>query len=94
MRDDLRPADADEIATLAFGRIAQDPERLGRFLALTGLDGGSIRAAAADPGFLPAVLEHVAGDEALLLAIADEIERSPEAIARTAAMLAPRYDDP
>ena len=93
MRRDLRRPEAEEIAGEAFGRIVADPERLSRFLALTGLDPGSIRAAAAEPGFLPSVLEHVAGDEDLLVAIAEEIDQAPETLARASALLSPRDDD-
>ena len=43
-------AEALAIAALTF--IAEEPERLGRFLALTGIGPESLRAAAREPGFL------------------------------------------
>jgi hypothetical protein len=37
-----------------------------RFLALSGLGLGNLRAAAEEPGFLAALLDHLASDEACL----------------------------
>ncbi|MEA2937806.1 MAG: hypothetical protein QOC56_1310, partial [Alphaproteobacteria bacterium] len=68
--------------------IAGEPERLGRFLALSGIGPESIRAAAREPGFLLGVLDHVAGDEALLLAFASQNEIDPETVARARSALA------
>jgi len=59
-----------EEAVQALTYLAADESRLTRFLALIGLDPGTIRASAGSPGFLAAVLDHVAGDEALLLGLA------------------------
>ena len=42
-------AEALAIAALTF--IAEEPERLGRFLALSGIGPESLRAAASEPGF-------------------------------------------
>jgi hypothetical protein len=69
-------ASALAIAALRF--IAEEPERLRVFLALTGIDPQAIRAAAQEPGFLLGVLDHLAGDESLLLAFARESEIDPE----------------
>ena len=52
--------DAEALAIAALSFIASEPERLGRFLALTGIGPESLRAAARDPGFLVGVLDHVA----------------------------------
>ena len=46
-----------EIAIAAFAHIAEDPERVERFAALSGLDPGGMREAARLPGFFPAVLD-------------------------------------
>jgi Protein of unknown function (DUF3572) len=69
---------ASELAIAALIFLAGDEERLGRFLALTGIAPASLRAAAREPGFLLGVLDHVAGDEALLLAFANESGIDPE----------------
>lgn len=72
-----RQAAAEELAIAALGFIAAEPERLGRFLAVTGIGPQSIREAAREPHFLAAVLDHVASDERLLLAFAAETEIDP-----------------
>ena len=61
---------AEVLAIQALGFVAQDEERLGRFLALTGLGPGEIRAAACERHFLVGVLDYVSGDEDLLVAFA------------------------
>lgn len=76
-----------DLAAEALGFLAADPERLRRFLALSGLDPSEVRAAAADPGFLPAVLDYVLADESLLLAFAAAQGIAPERVARTRAAL-------
>lgn len=67
-RDRRQQAESLAVAAVAF--LAADAGRLGRFLALTGLDPMRLRAAAEQPGFLAGVLEHLGCDEMLLLAFA------------------------
>jgi hypothetical protein len=71
---------ACDLAIEALGYIAGDPELLARFLAMTGLDPGAIRAAAAEPDFLLGVLEYVCDDERLLIAFATHADIGPEEI--------------
>ncbi len=80
--------DAGMVAVQALAFLAADEDRLGRFLALTGIEPAEIRAAAREPGFLAAVLEHVAGDEALLLAFAANAGLAPESVTAAQAALA------
>ena len=68
------------IQALAF--IAEDPEKLSRFLDMTGITPDEIRAAAGEPGFLAGVLEHMLTDESLLVAFADSAGIDPAVIAR------------
>ena len=68
------------IQALAF--MAADPERLELFLATTGIAASEIRTAAREPGFLAGVLEHMLGDESLLVAFADGAGLDPAEIAR------------
>lgn len=82
--------DPEELAIAALHFLAEDAERLGRFLALTGIDPGSIRAAAGEPHFLASVLEHLLNDEALLMAFAANNRLAPEAVARAHARLGGR----
>lgn len=79
---------AKDVAIQALVFIAADGERLGRFLALSGIDPASIRAAAQEPGFLAGVLDHLGGDESLLLAFAEERSIRPEQIAGARLLLA------
>src|SRR6266566_5225344 len=61
---------ARALAIVALGFIASDTKELTRFLALTGIDPGSIRIAAEEPGFLAGVLGYISGNERTLLAFA------------------------
>jgi hypothetical protein len=86
--------DAEGLAIQALGFLAGDEERLGRFLALTGLGPENLRAAAATQGFLSSVLAHVAQDEALLVAFAADAGIAPGSVARAALQLGgPPTDD-
>jgi hypothetical protein len=62
--------DADTAAAISFkglAFLAADSDRLGRFMALTGIEPGAIRALARERSFQAAVLEHLLADETLLL---------------------------
>jgi hypothetical protein len=83
-------AAAEELAITALGFIAAEPERLRRFLAITGIGPGSIRDAAREPRFLAGVLDHVAADETSLLTFAAEYEIDPDALMRARELLAGR----
>ena len=73
---------AESLAIAAVAFLAADDERLGRFLALTGLDPMGLRAAAAQPGFLAGVLDHLGSDETLLLAFATHAGIDPAEVDR------------
>jgi hypothetical protein len=83
----MGPAAAEAIAIQALGFLAADPERLQRFLDLGGMDASDIRAAAAEPGFLAGVMQHVVGWEPLLLEFSREADLSPEIVASAARAL-------
>ena len=72
--------DPEFIAIQALTFIAGHPEHAERFLALSGIGFGDLRQAAADPGFLLGVMDHVVGDEPLLLLVAAEAGVTPEAL--------------
>ena len=59
--------------------LAGDDDRLERFLGLTGIEPGSLRAIARDPAGLGAVLDYVLGWEPLLLEFAAAHELPPVA---------------
>jgi hypothetical protein len=79
---------AAQLAIAALTFIAEEPERLGRFLALSGIGPESLRTAARQPDFLLGVLDHVMGDEALLTAFADHGGIDPTDVARARDVLA------
>jgi hypothetical protein len=83
----LTRALAEDMAVAALTFIAQDDERLGRFLALSGLESGNLREAAAEPGFLVGVLDYLSSDEPLLLAFAANFQIDPTAIATAQRLL-------
>lgn len=75
------------MAIQALSFIAEEPERLRRFLAVTGIAPAEIRAAASEPGFLAGVLEHLTADERLLTAFAADADIDPAAIGKALATL-------
>jgi hypothetical protein len=79
---------AETLAIQALSHLAQDPEQLSRFLALSGIDPGAIRAAAAQPEFLAGVLAYLAQDEALLVRFAAEAGVPPGAVEQARTVLA------
>jgi hypothetical protein len=72
---------AEIVAVQALSFIAGDPERLGSFLAETGLGPQTLRTAAADPHFLKSVLEFVMRDDATVKAFAAASQLHPTNIA-------------
>jgi len=88
MRDSLKtkqsknPDSARSLAVSGLAFIAADPDRLDRFLNLTGLGPHNLRTAAADPAFMESVLDYMVSDEELLVAFAAETGLKPEAVAR------------
>jgi len=85
-----RRAAAEALAIAALDFIAAEPERLGRFLAMSGLGPQSIRAAAREPQFLLGVLDHVAADEPLLIAFAAKNSIPPSAVMQARDIIAGR----
>lgn len=79
--------DAETIALQALGFLADDPQRVSRFLALTGSDAGQLRAEAKNREFQAATLEYILGDESLLLAFCQEAGIDPVAIGPAYALL-------
>jgi hypothetical protein len=79
---------AEALAIQALNFLATEPERLSRFLSLTGIAPDSLRAAAAESDFLAGVLTHLGEDEALLIAFAAEAGVKPGVIDRARHVLA------
>jgi hypothetical protein len=73
---------AETLAIQALAFIGEEPDRLGAFLAASGIGPDAIRDAAREPDFLAGVLDHMLSDESLLLAFADSAGLDPASIAR------------
>jgi hypothetical protein len=69
-RNNLTPEAADAIAFKALAFLAEDSQRLGRFLSLTGLALDELRQHADETDTKCAVLDHLLQDESLLLVFA------------------------
>ena len=72
---------AEIVAVQALSFIAGDPERLGLFLAESGIGPETLRNAAADPHFLASVLDFVLRDDATVKAFASVSQLHPTNIA-------------
>jgi len=72
---------AEMLAIQALAFIAEEPERMAGFLSVTGIAPDAIRAAAGEPDFLAGVLEHMLGNENLLVAFAASAGIDPAGIA-------------
>jgi Protein of unknown function (DUF3572) len=77
---------AEILAVQALAFIAED-NRLASFISSTGIAAPAIREAARDPDFLAGVLEHMLGDETLLIAFADSAGIDPAGVARARQVL-------
>jgi len=73
----LSTEEAEIISLKALAFLANDGDRLGRFLALSGIDPADIRAAAQNPRFLAGVLNHLLQDESLLLTFTADQDLDP-----------------
>jgi hypothetical protein len=81
-------ADQAEIVALqALAFLAEDAQRLGGFLALTGLGPEELRAQAREAHLLAAVLDHLLRDESQLLVFAANYGIAPELIGQAHAAL-------
>ncbi|SDN06815.1 DUF3572 domain-containing protein [Afipia sp. GAS231] len=72
---------AEIVAIQALTFVAGDPERLGLFLAESGLGPETLRTAAANPQFLASVLDFVMRDDATVKAFADASQLDPTNVA-------------
>ena len=84
---DRARAEAMAVEALAF--LGGSPERLTRFLDISGLRPDSLRAAAGEPGFFAGLMDYLVSDEELLVAFAGEIGASPESVMQARHLLSP-----
>jgi hypothetical protein len=85
---------AEIVAVQALSFVASEPERLGLFLAESGLGPETLRSAAADPEFLGAVLDFVLRDDAMVKAFAAASELDPTTVAAARQALEELPGDP
>ena len=78
---------AETMAIQALAFLATEPERLGRFLAVTGIGPEGIRSAAREAYFLAGVLDYLVSDEPLLIAFAAQAGIDPADIAHASSVL-------
>lgn len=84
------PLGLQSVCALVLATLADAPENLERFLALSGLAATDLRASARDPAFLLGVIDYARSDEALLCEVAARAAISPEAMGRALA----RFSEP
>ena len=76
------PREVSEIVAIqALSFVAGDPERLGLFLAESGIGPETLRSAAKDPHFLGQVLAFVMRDDATVKAFAEASKLHPTNVA-------------
>jgi hypothetical protein len=85
---------AEQLAIQALSFVAGDPERLGRFLAMSGIGPSQIRAAAHEPGFLAGILDYLCSDDRLILDFAAQSGFEPALVETARAILAPPAWEP
>lgn len=73
-------ADPHETAVTVLGWLANEPDMLGRFLALTGMEPAQLRNAVNDPGFLGGMLDFLMSHEPSLMAFCEATGTPPEAV--------------
>ena len=86
-RSSTGESEAQDLSIAALAWLADDSECLQHFLALSGLGPQNLRSAAAEPGFLGAVLDYLAANENLLIAFAEHRNVAPDTIMRARARL-------
>ncbi|TCT00992.1 DUF3572 domain-containing protein [Aquabacter spiritensis] len=89
----LRTRDAAQaVAIEALAFLAEDMERIGGFLAQSGLSPGDLRARAAEPDFAAAVLAFILSDEPMLIAFSAKAKLRPQDVLTAHAVLDPPFD--
>ena len=85
---------AEIVAVQALSFLAGDPQRLGAFLAESGIGPETLRSAAADPHFLASVLDFVLRDDLTVKAFASASQLHPTNIAAARQVLGEALGDP
>ena len=83
----LNRDEAETIAIQALGFLAEEPNRIGRFLSLTGMEPGTLMEGAETAAVQVALLDHLLGDESLLMVFSGHAALTPDAVAEARALL-------
>ncbi len=89
IRTKSRTPDREALVVEVLTFLSDEPERLERFLTMSGLGMGDLRAVAAAPAFAESLLDHLCSDERLLVAFAKTKGYDPASIERLRQSLAP-----
>ncbi len=85
---------AETMAIEVLNFLVQDQAHLERFLALSGLNPCTLRAASKEPQFGAALLGYLVSDEAALVAFAASSGHEPSAAVRARDLLSPQKELP
>ncbi|TWF56617.1 DUF3572 domain-containing protein [Neorhizobium alkalisoli] len=72
---------AEQTAAAILGWLAGEPDMLGRFLALSGLQADQLRHAVNDSGFLAGMVDFLMSHEPTLMAFCEATGTKPETVA-------------
>lgn len=78
---------AETVALRALGWLAGDEDRMGAFLAISGVRPAEVRARAQEPEMMAAVLDFVLSEDGHVLAFAAAAGLAPEAVLAARAAL-------
>jgi Protein of unknown function (DUF3572) len=71
---------AEHVAIAVLGWLASEPDMLGRFLSLTGVEPSQMRQAISDPEFLSGMLDFIVQHEPTLLDFCAATESQPQEV--------------
>lgn len=71
---------AEQTAIAVLSWLANEPEMLGRFLSLTGVEPGQMRQAIANPEFLSGMLDFIVQHEPTLLTFCAATDSQPQEV--------------
>jgi hypothetical protein len=86
-RDTRSPDEAEYLAIQVLAFLAEDATHLQRFLELTGITPAALKESVGDRAILTALLDHLLGDESLLLTFAGNSGTDPADVARARRIL-------
>lgn len=89
----MTSSDPQELTVSVLVWLAAEPELLSRFLALSGLDAGNLRAAAQEPGFPVGLLNFLMSHEPTLIKFCEDTGTAPESVATAYRKLAGGMDE-